>query len=47
MSAQLHPEEWREVVAGYHRTTAEAITRFSGHVAKYLGDGAIPRRRSF
>jgi hypothetical protein len=41
ISAQLDPEEWREVVAGYHRTAAEAITRFGGHVAKYLGDGVM------
>jgi hypothetical protein len=25
--------------AGYHRLATEAITRFDGHVAKYLGDG--------
>jgi class 3 adenylate cyclase len=41
ISAQLDPEEWREVVAGYHRTAAEAIIRFGGHVAKYLGDGVM------
>jgi len=41
MSAQLDPEDWREVVAGYHRTAAEAIARFGGHVAKYLGDGVM------
>src|ERR1700722_4316120 len=41
ISAQLDPEEWREVVAGYHRAAAEAITRFGGHVAKYLGDGVM------
>jgi len=40
--AQLDPEEWRETVAGYHRiATTEAITRFDGHVAKYLGDGVM------
>jgi class 3 adenylate cyclase len=39
IAAQLDPEEWREVVAGYHRAAAEAITRFGGQVAKYLGDG--------
>jgi hypothetical protein len=33
IAAQLDAEEWREVVAGYHRVTAEAITRFGGHVA--------------
>jgi class 3 adenylate cyclase/tetratricopeptide (TPR) repeat protein len=41
ISTRLDPEEWREVVAGYHRAAAEAITRFGGHVAKYLGDGVM------
>ena len=41
IAAQLDPEEWRELVAGYHRAAAEAITRFAGHVAKYLGDGVM------
>jgi predicted ATPase/class 3 adenylate cyclase len=41
IAAQLDPEEWREVVAGYHRAAAEAISRFGGHVAKYLGDGVM------
>ena len=41
IAAQLDPEEWRETVAGYHRAAAEAITRFGGHVAKYLGDGVM------
>jgi class 3 adenylate cyclase len=37
----LDPEEWREVVAGYHRAAAEAIIRYGGYVAKYLGDGIM------
>ena len=41
IAAQLDPEDWRETVAGYHRAAAEAITRFGGHVAKYLGDGVM------
>ena len=41
IASQLDPEEWREVVAGYHRAAAEAITRFGGHVAQYLGDGVM------
>ena len=41
IAAQLDPEEWRETVAGYHRAATEAITRFGGHVAKYLGDGVM------
>jgi len=48
IAARLDPEEWRETVAAYHRAAAEAVTRYGGHVAKYLGDGvmafsAIPR----
>jgi class 3 adenylate cyclase/tetratricopeptide (TPR) repeat protein len=41
IAAQLDPEEWRELVARYHRTSTEEITRFGGHVAKYLGDGVM------
>src|SRR5215831_6134750 len=41
IAANLDPEEWRELVAGYHRATTEAITRYGGHVAKYLGDGVM------
>jgi class 3 adenylate cyclase len=41
IAAQLDPEEWREVVAGYQHAAAEAITRLGGHVAKYLGDGVM------
>jgi len=40
IAAQLDPEEWRETVAHYHRKAAEAITRYGGHVAKFLGDAA-------
>src|SRR5690349_9555220 len=38
---RLDPEEWREMVASYQRATAEAIGRFGGHVAKYLGHGVM------
>src|SRR5580704_9059311 len=41
IAAQLDPEEWRETLAGFHCTAAEAITRFDGHVAKNLGDGVM------
>ena len=41
IAAQLDPEEWREVVGAYHRAVAEAITRYGGHVGKYLGDGLM------
>jgi class 3 adenylate cyclase/tetratricopeptide (TPR) repeat protein len=41
IAAQLDPEEWREIVGEYHRAAAQAIERFGGHVAQYLGDGVM------
>jgi class 3 adenylate cyclase len=41
IAAQLDPEEWRETVSEYHRLAADPITRFGGHVVKYLGDGVM------
>ena len=41
ISSKLDPEEWREALAGYHRAAAEAVTRFGGQVAKYMGDGVM------
>jgi class 3 adenylate cyclase/tetratricopeptide (TPR) repeat protein len=41
IAARLDPEQWRETLAGFHRDAAEAIARFDGHVAKYLGDGVM------
>jgi class 3 adenylate cyclase len=41
IASRLDPEEWREIAAGYQRTSAEAVMRFGGHVAKYLGDGLV------
>jgi class 3 adenylate cyclase len=41
IAAQLDPEEWREIIAAYHRAVTQAIERFGGHVANYLGDGVM------
>ena len=41
IAAQLDPEEWRAIVADYHRAAADAIERFGGYVAQYLGDGVM------
>src|SRR2546425_2208963 len=41
IAARLDPEEWGDIAARYQRTAAEAVTRFGGHVAKYLGDGLV------
>ncbi len=41
LSAQLDPEELREVVRAYHETCAEVISRYAGHTAQHLGDGLL------
>ena len=41
IASHLDPEQWREIVGEYHRVAAEAIERFDGHVAQYLGDGVM------
>ncbi len=41
LSAQLDPEELREVIRHYQHTSATVIARFDGHIAQYLGDGLL------
>lgn len=41
LAARLDPEEYQQTLATYHRAAAEAIARFGGQVAKYLGDGVM------
>ena len=41
LAAQVDPEEWRATVAGYQHAASDAITRFGGEVARYVGDGIM------
>src|SRR5215471_379466 len=41
LSARLDPEDLRDVIAEYHRSVADIITRFEGFVARYMGDGVL------
>ncbi|MFA3918914.1 AAA family ATPase [Ruegeria hyattellae] len=41
LSAGLDPEEMREVIRGFQNAVAGEITRLDGHVAKFMGDGAL------
>lgn len=41
LSAQLDPEDMREVITGYQNAVAGVVTRYEGHVAKYMGDGVL------
>jgi class 3 adenylate cyclase/predicted ATPase len=41
LSARMDPEDLREVVSAYQKCVAETVQRFSGFVAKYMGDGVL------
>jgi class 3 adenylate cyclase/predicted ATPase len=41
LSGQLDPEDLRAVVRAYQEAAAEAIQRYEGHIAQYLGDGLL------
>ena len=41
LSGRLDPEQMREVIRAYQNAVAGEITRFEGHVAKYMGDGVL------
>ena len=41
LSGRLDPEEMRDVILRYQNAVADKITRFEGHVAKYMGDGVL------
>jgi class 3 adenylate cyclase len=41
LSLALDPEVLREVIRSYQAVCAEAIERFGGYVAQYLGDGVL------
>ncbi len=41
LSTQLDPEDMRDVITSYQNAVAGVVTRFEGHVAKYMGDGVL------
>src|SRR5215472_11618301 len=41
LAARLDPEDLREIIGAYHRCVADAVGRFGGFVAKYMGDGVL------
>ena len=41
ISAQLDPEEWRDLVGAYLDAASAAVVEMGGHVAKKLGDGIL------
>src|SRR5215470_16213430 len=41
IASRLDPEEWHRISKGYQEAAATAVTRFGGHVDKFLGDGLV------
>lgn len=41
LSAKLDPEDMREVIRDFQNAVAGEIARLDGHVAKFMGDGAL------
>jgi class 3 adenylate cyclase/tetratricopeptide (TPR) repeat protein len=41
LSVRFDPEDLREVIGAYHRSVTDTVARFSGFVAKYMGDGVL------
>jgi class 3 adenylate cyclase len=41
LAARLDPEDLRDVIAAYHRASADAVRGFDGFIAKYMGDGVL------
>jgi len=41
LSAQLDPEDLRELVRAYQAACADVVQRFEGYIAQYLGDGLL------
>jgi class 3 adenylate cyclase len=41
LSARMDPEDLREIISSYQNCVADAVRRFGGFVAKYMGDGVL------
>jgi class 3 adenylate cyclase len=41
LASRFDPEDLSEIIRTYHRTVTDAIGRFDGYVAKFMGDGVL------
>jgi class 3 adenylate cyclase/predicted ATPase len=41
LSVRMDPEDLREIISAYQKCVPEIVQRFSGFVAKYMGDGVL------
>jgi class 3 adenylate cyclase len=41
LSAQIDPEDMGDVIRAYQETVSQAVRRFDGFIAKFMGDGVL------
>jgi class 3 adenylate cyclase len=41
LSARLDPEDLREILLAFQASCGDAISRYDGHIARYMGDGVL------
>ena len=41
LSAQLDPEDLREILRAFQRCSSDSIRQYGGHIARFLGDGVL------
>ena len=41
LSARYDPEDMRDLIAAYRSSVTDAVARFDGFIARYLGDGVL------
>ena len=41
LSTRMDPEDLRKLISAYQKCVTEAVQRFGGFVAKYMGDGVL------
>ena len=41
LSAQLDPEDLREVIAAYHHAVTKVVAESDGFICRYMGDGVL------
>lgn len=41
LAGRLDPEEYQQLVSAYHRSVADCVATYEGHIAQFLGDGVL------
>jgi len=41
LATRLDPEDFQDLLQAYHQAVTESVAQYGGHVAQFLGDGAL------